>query len=98
MPQQTERGSAIARMRHIIHQHVQGAMIGSALNDNSNDSSEGSDLEEALVALINHHDQETPVSGPKQLKRFNYFRDVVVHGIVEESKISSFHAQTFRYH
>ncbi|KNF06477.1 hypothetical protein PSTG_00354 [Puccinia striiformis f. sp. tritici PST-78] len=75
MPQQTERGSAIARMRHIIHQHVQGAMIGSALNDNSNDSSEGSDLEEALVALINHHDQETPVSGPKQLKRFNYFRE-----------------------
>ncbi|KAH9472462.1 hypothetical protein Pst134EA_003074 [Puccinia striiformis f. sp. tritici] len=62
-------------MRHIIHQHVQDAMIGSALNDNSNNSSEDSDLEEALVALINHHDQETPVSGPKQLKQFNYFRE-----------------------
>ncbi|KAH9450851.1 hypothetical protein Pst134EB_018360 [Puccinia striiformis f. sp. tritici] len=52
MPRQTERGSTIARMQHIIHQHVQGAMIGSALNDNSDDSSKDSDLEEALVALI----------------------------------------------
>ncbi|KNE92584.1 hypothetical protein PSTG_14018 [Puccinia striiformis f. sp. tritici PST-78] len=52
MPRQMERGSTIARMQHIIHQHVQGAMIGSALNDNSGDSSEDSDLEEALVALI----------------------------------------------
>ncbi|POW18213.1 hypothetical protein PSHT_06054 [Puccinia striiformis] len=48
MPRQTERGSTIARMQHIIHQHVQGAMIGSALNDNSDDSSKDSDLEEAL--------------------------------------------------
>ncbi|POV95858.1 hypothetical protein PSTT_15986 [Puccinia striiformis] len=52
MPRQTERGSAITRMTHIIHQHVQGAMIESALNDESAGSSEDSDLEDALVSLI----------------------------------------------
>ncbi|KNE90992.1 hypothetical protein PSTG_15558 [Puccinia striiformis f. sp. tritici PST-78] len=52
MPQQTERGSAITQMTHIIHQHGQGAMIESALNDESAGSSEDSDLEDALVSLI----------------------------------------------
>ncbi|KAH9460108.1 hypothetical protein Pst134EB_008307 [Puccinia striiformis f. sp. tritici] len=52
MPQQTERGSAITQMTHIIHQHGQGAMIESVLNDGSAGSSEDSDLEDALVSLI----------------------------------------------
>ncbi|KAI7950102.1 hypothetical protein MJO28_008923 [Puccinia striiformis f. sp. tritici] len=52
MPRLTERGSAITRMTHIIHQHVQGAMIESALNDENAGSSEDSDLEDALVSLI----------------------------------------------
>ncbi|KNE95046.1 hypothetical protein PSTG_11639 [Puccinia striiformis f. sp. tritici PST-78] len=52
MPRQTERGSAITRMTRIIHQHVQGAMIELALNDKSAESSEDSDLEDALVSLI----------------------------------------------
>ncbi|KNE96111.1 hypothetical protein PSTG_10533 [Puccinia striiformis f. sp. tritici PST-78] len=52
MPRHTERGSAITRMTRLIHQHVQGAFIESALNDESGDSSEDSDLEDAIISLI----------------------------------------------
>ncbi|KAI7967485.1 hypothetical protein MJO29_000762 [Puccinia striiformis f. sp. tritici] len=52
MPRHTERGSTIARMTGLIRQHVHGAMIGSAMNDESGDSSEDSDLEDLIVALI----------------------------------------------
>ncbi|POW14895.1 hypothetical protein PSHT_07265 [Puccinia striiformis] len=52
MPQHTERGSTIARMTGLICQHVHGAMIGLAMNDESGDSSEDSDLEDLIVALI----------------------------------------------
>ncbi|KAI7951271.1 hypothetical protein MJO28_006955 [Puccinia striiformis f. sp. tritici] len=39
-------------MTRLIHQHVQGAFIKSALNDKSGDSSEDSDLEDAIISLI----------------------------------------------
>ncbi|KAI9611500.1 hypothetical protein H4Q26_008453 [Puccinia striiformis f. sp. tritici PST-130] len=52
MPRHTERGSTIAQMTGLIRQHVHGAMIGSAMNDESGDSSEDSDLEDLIVALI----------------------------------------------
>ncbi|POW02002.1 hypothetical protein PSTT_12096 [Puccinia striiformis] len=39
-------------MTRLIHQHVQGAFIESALNDESGDSSEDSDLEDAIISLI----------------------------------------------
>ncbi|KAI7956876.1 hypothetical protein MJO28_003971 [Puccinia striiformis f. sp. tritici] len=39
-------------MTGLIRQHVRRAIIGSAMNDESGDSSEDSDLEDLIVALI----------------------------------------------